>query len=119
MKEFSAAIDANLKAPVDSLWAQRVKGWAALSPSAKRCYLECILQDVLEGGPLSRQEVERLDGGCQADYLRTMLAWVRCSGMAAVRRDKDEVRRTILDDLEGRAAPKRVFCTWQNRYGAG
>ena len=118
MREFGAAIDANLKAPIDALWAERVRGWAELSPSAKRCYLECILQDVFEGGPLSRQEVEGLDGGCREDYFRTMLAWVRCSGMAVVRRDKDGVRRTILDDLESRAAPRRVCYTWQNRYGA-
>ena len=118
MKELVAAIEANLKPPADALWAQRVRGWSALPLPAKRCYLECVVQDLLECGPLSRREFERLDGGCRGDYLRTMLAWVRCSGMAAVRKDRGHVRRTIIDDLEGRAAPRRVFHTWQNRYGA-
>lgn len=118
MREVGAAIDDNLRAPIDALWALRVRGWAELSLPAKRCYLECVLQDVLEDGPLSRREVERLDSGCRAYYLRAMLVWVRGSGMAAVRRDKHDVRRTIVDELEGRAAPRRVFYTWQNRYGA-
>lgn len=118
MREFDAAIDANLQAPIDALWAGRVRGWAGLSLPDKRRYLECILEDVLEDGPLSRQEVERLDSGCRDYYLRLMLVWVRGSGVAAVRRDKGDVRRTILEDLEGRAAPRRLFYSWRNRYGA-
>ena len=117
MREFGAAIDANLRAPIDALWAERVRGWAGLSVPAKRCYLECILEDVLEDGPLSRPEVERLDSGCRDYYFRLMLVWVRGSGMAAVRRSKLDVRRTIVEELEGRAAPRRVFYSWRNKYG--
>ena len=118
MREFDAAIDANLAAPVDALWADRVRGWAGLSLPDKRCYLGCVLEDVLEDGPLSRQEVERLDSGCRDYYLRLMLVWVRGSGVAAVRRGKLDVRPTILEDLEGRAEPRRVFYSWRNKYGA-
>ncbi len=117
MREFGAAIDANLKAPIDALWARRVGGWAELSLPAKRCYLECVLQDVLEDGPLSMKEVERLDSGCREYYFRMMLVWVRGSGVAAVRRAKLAARRAIVDELESRAAPPRVFYSWRNRYG--
>jgi hypothetical protein len=117
MREFEAAIDANLTAPIDALWAQRVRGWAELSLPAKRCYLECVLQDVVEGGPLSGLEVERLDSECRDYYFRMMLVWVRGSGMAAVRKSKLDVRRTIVEELEGRAAPRRTFYSWRNKYG--
>ena len=117
MEELEHAIDANLKRPIDALWAQRVRGWAELSRPAKRCYLECVLQDVIADGPLSRREVERLDSGCREYYFRVMLVWVRGSGMAAVRGAKRDVRQVIVDELESRAAPRRMFYTWQNRYG--
>lgn len=118
MEEFGPAIDANLKRHIDALWAQRVRGWAELSHPAKRCYLECVLQDVVEDGPLSRPEVEQLDSGCREYYFRVMLVWVRGSGMAAVRGAKRDARRVLVDELENRAAPRRVFYTWQNRYGS-
>ena len=88
-----------------------------MSRPAKRCYLECILQDLLEEGPLSRQEVERLDRGCREFYFRIMFTWVRGSGMAAVRRARLDARQVILDELEGHAAPRMVFLSWRNRYG--
>ena len=117
MKEFGPVVDANLEPPLDTLWAQRVRGWAELSQPAKRCYLECVLQDVVDDGPLGRREVEQLDSGCREYYFCMMLVWVRGSGMVAVRKAKRAVRKTIVDELEGRAAPRRVFYTWQNRYG--
>jgi hypothetical protein len=116
--EFWDVISADLEPPFDALWARRVWGWAQLSRPAKRCYLECALQDVLEEGPLSREEVERLDSRRRRHYFHTMLVWVRCSGMEAVRRNRLEARQTILDELESLEAPRKVFLSWRNRYGA-
>ena len=116
MKEFQRAIDANLMRPFDNLWAQRVEGWSGLSPSEKRLYLECVLQDVVEDGPLSRQELEKLDRRSKEYYFVIMLNWINGSGIATVRKSKRDVKQTIIDQLEDCSMPRRLFYSWRNKY---
>ena len=117
MKEFQRAIEANLLRPCDALWAQRVRGWPGLSQPEKRLYLECLLQDVVEDGPLSSEELEKLDSRSKEYYFLIMLNWINGSGMETVRASQQEVKQTILDELEGCAMPRPLFYSWRNKYG--